>query len=118
MPYLYLLLRAEPLLPNITANDCYVVPLVSRTEVRLFYTFVRYRDVGWDKRERDSGYKWVTASFGIKDVKASSDVVAAVAERLWSFVREQLEQRFGVPDMPAVENEMSRANNGDGSVSS
>ena len=95
MPYLYLLLQAEPVFPNITANDCFVVPLVSKTEVRLFYTFCRYRDIGWDERERDSEFKWITRSFATKDSASLEESVSAIAAKLWEFIREQLHERFG-----------------------
>jgi len=97
MPYLYLLVQAEPLFPNITANDCFVVPIVFRTEMRLFYTFCRYRDVGWDKRERAPEFKWVTKTFPTKDSGSIGQAVTAIADKLWLFVREQLEQSFGPP---------------------
>ncbi|MHC4401221.1 MAG: caspase family protein [Planctomycetota bacterium] len=98
MPYLFLLLQAEPLFPNITASDCFVVPLVSKTEIRLFYTFCRYRDVGWDKRQRHSEFKWVTQSFPTKDSSSLGTAVSAIAVKLWDFVGEQLHDRFGPPD--------------------
>lgn len=114
MPYLYLLLQAEPVLPNITANDCFIVPIVSKTEIRLFYTFCRYRDIGWDKRERLREFKWVTESFATKDVTSVSAAVSAIADKLWSFVREQLEQRFGPPKSPDDDENESHGDSHDG----
>jgi len=97
MPYLYLLLEAEPAYRNISANDCFIVPIVSRTEIRLFYTVCRYRDIGWEKRERSREFKWVTEAFPTKEENSITTAVAAIADKLWVFVREQLEQRFGPP---------------------
>jgi uncharacterized caspase-like protein len=104
MPYLYLLLRATPLFPNISANDCYVVPIVSKTEIRLFYTFCRYRDTGWDRSERSREFNWVTEAFPTKDHSSISEAVTTIAAKLWLFVREQLEQRFGPPKLSDQDN--------------
>jgi hypothetical protein len=112
MPYLYLLLQAEPVFPNITANDCFVVPLVSKTEIRLFYTFCRYQDIGWDKCKRHSEFKWITQSFPTKDSSSIREAVSAIASKLWEFVREQLHEKFGPLDSTeSVTNETD--NNGE-----
>lgn len=98
MPYIYLLLQAEPLFPNITANDCFIVPLVSKTEIRLFYTFCRYQDIGWNERERNSEFKWITRSFETKDSTSWQEMISELATDLWEFISEQLHDRFGPLD--------------------
>lgn len=107
MPYLYLTIKAKPKYPNIPYIDCYIVPIVSRTDIRIFTALCRYRDIGWDKRVRDNDIKWATKSYPAVapdlTVLASQDI----SDQLWSFIREHVEQKFGISESAFEDNDNS-----------
>ncbi len=99
MPYLYLIVQAEPKFENLQFHECYIVPIISKTEIQLFTIFCRYFDTSWDNRELDGAPKWETWSCELKDEKKLRRQLEEVMGRFWNFVLNPLKQRY----LPAIE---------------
>jgi hypothetical protein len=96
MPFLDLVVQAIPQFPNLSACDCFVVPILSRTDLRLFYSYCRYRDVGWAKQKREGGAEWATLSCPIKDHSALKAIVENIRTAFWQFMLDPINNQFGI----------------------
>jgi len=94
LPFLFLLTHLEPLFPNLKAVDCFVVPLISKTELRLFYCYCSYRDTGWSKRQRDKDSQWATISALLCDEATIIAAANKIVDEFWNFVLTPLKSQF------------------------
>jgi hypothetical protein len=60
LPYSHVIIEIEPVFPNLHPAECLVVPILSRTHLRLFWTFNRYEYSGWETRVRVGKLEWAT----------------------------------------------------------
>ena len=51
---------ADSLFPNILSGKAFVVPLLSKTELRVFYSFVHYAENGWNEKTIKQEAKWLS----------------------------------------------------------
>lgn len=63
---------AEPNYPNISAGKVFIVPILSKTELRVFYSFVHMVDSGWSERVIKQEIKWLTKSVALKNLDYKS----------------------------------------------
>ncbi|MDS3861561.1 caspase family protein [Thermosynechococcaceae cyanobacterium BACA0444] len=94
LPYLYLYLEASPLYPNLAINDRNIVPLVSETEIRLFYTFSKYRKVSWQDVEQENDLEWLTESFPTRDLQAMEETVNLILGEFEDRIQSSLSKDF------------------------
>ena len=83
MPFLYIRLDAEPRFPNLSAHECYFVPVFSKTTLQLFTAFSRLRDVGWSRRENRGKVSWETRSCDLKDTEKVNEAITNVIRQFW-----------------------------------
>ncbi|WP_447472901.1 caspase family protein [Vibrio harveyi] len=57
---------ADSLFPNILSGKAFVVPLLSKTELRVFYSFVHYAENGWNEKTIKQEAKWLTKVVPLK----------------------------------------------------
>lgn len=99
MPYGYIRLRLSPTLPNVAPEECYIVPMVSRTHLRLFWAFSHFDYVDWDRAQRVGKLEWTTADAPLKDGEAIQALVDQIKDGLSEFVTEPLKAKWE-PDPP------------------
>jgi hypothetical protein len=99
MPFLYLEMHFVPRFPNLTMYKCFIVPVVSRTELRLFYCKLAYREAGWSKTQRDGEIKWATTCASIADKSNVSATISAIVREVRESILTQIRSRF----IPKVE---------------
>ncbi|HCE3405209.1 TPA: caspase family protein [Vibrio parahaemolyticus] len=76
---------AEPKFPNISAGKMFIVPLLSKTELRIFYSYVHLADNGWTDRAIKEKIKWLTKAVPLKNlnyISLSDDVMAGFSQHL------------------------------------
>lgn len=93
-PYDHLILRFDQKMPIVAPEACYVVPIVSRTLVRFFWSFSHFEYTDWESTRRTTSLQWVTDSFYMKDDVALKKVVGRITSDFLKFVREPLEQKW------------------------
>jgi hypothetical protein len=95
MSFNHLKLRLEPKYPNITPEECFVVPILSRTHVRLFWSFSHFEYVDWGSVRRIGGLDWSTDEAPLKDPTRVGELTSAIVAKFWSFVEEPLRAKWG-----------------------
>lgn len=100
MPFLYLIVRAEPKHENLDFHECYIVPIISKTEIQLFTNFCRYFNTSWDDREIEGSRSWETWACGLKHAERIEAKVTEIMSRFWRFVIEPLEKKYLGPTGP------------------
>jgi hypothetical protein len=93
-PYDHLIIRFDQKLPIVSPEACYIVPIVSRTLVRFFWSFSHFEYTDWESTRRISSLQWVTESFYMKDEAALKKVIGRITSDFLKFVREPLEQKW------------------------
>ncbi|WP_425446393.1 hypothetical protein [Dethiothermospora halolimnae] len=56
-------LRANPKFPSVCPYQCNVIFLISRYNLRLFYSFISFKEVSWDSYEPSYLSKWNSIEF-------------------------------------------------------
>jgi hypothetical protein len=95
MPYRHIRVRLDPLLSNLTPEECYILPIVSRTHLRLFWAFAHFAYLDWEKAERTGRLDWATAETRLKDRSGLEDLLASILMKFSEFVEEPLRVRLG-----------------------
>jgi hypothetical protein len=86
MPYKYIEILLKPRFPNLTPESCYIAPIISRTNIRLFSAFSHFEYVDWEKTQRTGNLEWTTAESPLKDQSFLSEIVSDIFERFIAFV--------------------------------
>ncbi|MEM6250865.1 caspase family protein [Shewanella vaxholmensis] len=76
---------AEPKFPNVSAGKMFIVPLLSKTELRIFYSYVHLTDNGWTGRTIKEKIKWLTKAMPLKNLNyilLSDDVMTGFSQHL------------------------------------
>ncbi|MGX7743295.1 caspase family protein [Rhodopseudomonas parapalustris] len=98
MPFHFLSIRLLPKLPNLAPEECYVVPLMSRSYLKLFWAFSYFEYVDWESAERVGELQWSTGDVLLKDVVGIQGLVAQICSAFVMFVEESLKARWLAED--------------------
>ncbi|EGS6501039.1 hypothetical protein CGI39_23330 [Vibrio parahaemolyticus] len=105
-------INAEPKFPNLNRAQAYIVPLMSKTELRIFYSFTHFTEIGWGEQARSGRLKWSTKSIELKRV-VGSELAFGVVESFVQFLLEPLIEKYEVKNSALVvessENEEPKA---------
>jgi len=88
-------LHATPKFSNIRAGHAFIVPFLSKTEIRIFYSFSHYSEQGWDEKILTQKHKWLTNSASLKDFSVSN-FVDTLIDGFGEFLLEPLNKQFEV----------------------
>jgi hypothetical protein len=112
MPFSYIRLRLEPHTPNLTPEECYLVPVVSRTHLRLFWAFSHFVYVDWNRTDLAGKLEWTFSEAALKDVSALDAMFASILTQFSRFVEEPLLAKWG--DVATTEKKTATNNNSEG----
>lgn len=105
LPYKALELIFETSTPNLTNYSFTILPLISRTQVIIFFTKMNYVRTGWDDQKRDdSSANWSYSTFEYNVADIEKYVESIVRDNFQNAIKEDLLQRFTPPD-EVVKNE-------------
>ena len=108
MPYRYLKVTLSPSLPNIAPEECLIVPIVSRTHLRIFWSFRHFEYVDWEKSKPIGTPKWATLEISLKDLGALERLIRDLSLKFEDFVETPLRARLNFSTEPAAENEVNK----------
>jgi hypothetical protein len=94
-PFKYLKVRLEPRMPNVTPEECYIAPIISRTHIRLFWGFSHFEYTDWDKARPIGKVEWITADSALRDKERVNNLVKSALEKFVAFVEEPLVAKWG-----------------------
>lgn len=97
MPFQHIKIKLCPKLPNVAPEECYLVALVSRTHLRLFWAFAHFEYLDWEKVRRIGTLEWSTNEVALKNSEAVKSLADQIQEGFIAFVEEPLELRLSVP---------------------
>ncbi|HDX8590384.1 TPA: caspase family protein [Aeromonas dhakensis] len=87
---------AEPIYPNVSAGMLFIVPLLSKTELRVFYSFVHMSDSGWTERVVKQKIKWLTKAVPLKMLNhksLSQDIMQGFEKYLLEAISKNFEMK-------------------------
>ena len=93
-PYIYVSVKAEPTLPNIQPAELFVVPVVSRTHLRLFWATAHYEYLDWTKRRQLGATSWSTDDAPLKDERLIEALVGAALASFVSSVEKPIRAKW------------------------
>lgn len=96
LPYPYLKITLKPKYPNISEYECFIAPVVSKTSIRLFFSFARYKDASWDERATDDQTRWETISIALEPQSLADNGARVILEKFWNYVIEPINTKFGL----------------------
>jgi len=94
MPTKLLKITINPKFPNIDAASAYIVPIISKTEMRVFFSFNFYDQQDWSGRKISDKVKWLTELVGIKDEEARLKIGQKIMADFSSFVYTPIAEKF------------------------
>lgn len=101
IPLNYLFVRLSPRYPSAAPAECYVVALLSRTHLRLFWGFSHFHYLDWERTVRIGTVDWSTEEVPLRDTKALDQAAERLCARFSDFVEGQLRAEYGVPAVAA-----------------
>lgn len=94
MPFNHICIKLAPKFPNIAPEHAYIVPMVSRTDLRVFSAFAHFEHYDWDKSRRVGKIEWTGREVTLKDYAKLSGVVDRIVEDFQNFVIEPLQTKW------------------------
>jgi hypothetical protein len=94
MPFNHVRSRLEPRYPNLTPEECFVVPILSRTDIRLFWAFSHFEYVDWGSARRIGRLQWSTDEAPLRDATRIGELTSTIVANFWSFVEEPLRAKW------------------------
>jgi hypothetical protein len=102
-PYQHINIQFSPTLPNITPEECLIVPILSRTHLRLFWAFSHFDYIGWNESRRVGTLEWSTADAPLKSTDQIRQITSEIEKRFSAFVEEPLRAKWEPVSEPTVE---------------
>lgn len=99
MPYNYISIKLIPALDNLTPEECFIVPMVSRTKLRLFWSFAHYEYIDWDRTKRVGKLEWLTDEAPLKEISTTQFMFSEITRQFVTFIEEPLKATWGM-DLP------------------
>jgi hypothetical protein len=112
MPFAALRLYLKPRTPNITPEECTIVVVLSRTHLRLFWSFYHFEYTDWDSASRVGKPEWATSEAPLKDKTAVENLLKSVLDKFSAFVEEPIKARW-LPAPPALPAGVPEADQGE-----
>jgi hypothetical protein len=88
-------LRAEPRYPNLNPATCFVVPVLSKTHIRLFWSFSFYEYIDWIQRKRFGKMEWITEEVPLRSDQQLLDVINSIGTKFFAFLEEPVKVKWG-----------------------
>lgn len=93
-----IILRLEPKFKSVTPQECYVLPLVSTTDMRLFWAFRQFHRSDWDTVVPVSGnLQWDTAETPLKDEVSIESLARQITSDFTAVAEKALASRWAEP---------------------
>ena len=94
MPVTLIKITAEPLFPNINPAVAYIVPILSKTKLAVFYSFNFYEQKGWNERTISDSVKWITSQFELTNQEMSEKLTQKILDEFSIFLYNPIAEKF------------------------
>jgi len=107
LPFSYMQLVASPKLPNLRAGVAFIVPLVSKTTLRIFLSYAFYEEHGWDEHKLGQEVKWSTFSTKLKDIEELKRQADLILKEFSDFLYSPIEEKYSLGGGPESDDSKS-----------
>ena len=103
LPVKLLKVNVDAKFPNIDSASIFIVPIISKTEMRIFFSFNFYEQKGWNEKNIEGSVKWLTEIVDIKDKVSHNNICSKIMDDFSEFVYEPIAEKFNLvkPDEEA-----------------
>jgi hypothetical protein len=103
LPVKLLRVLIETKFPNVDSASVFIVPVISKTEMRVFFSFNFYEQKDWTDKKSVGPVKWLTEKVDIKDTTSHLKLCSEIMEKFSTFVYTPIAEKFNLTD-PDEEN--------------
>lgn len=97
IPYNYVTIDFVPLFPNIKQYALLLTFVISKKDIKFFYTFTGYNETDWSRKEIISNFKWSSTDFLIKETEQIlefiSEKMLETESKLIEIIKEKFEDK-------------------------
>ncbi|MDF3821869.1 caspase family protein [Leptospira sp. 96542] len=88
-------IELSPLFPNLTKIDIYLVPFISKTQVKLFYSKIEYLEVNWDAYEPElDNVEWNYQVFDIKSELTDIMFIHQILDPMFQNIMDNMKKKY------------------------
>lgn len=102
LPVKLLKVTVEAKFPNIDSASLFIVPVISKIEIRVFFSFNFYEQKGWDDKEISGPVKWLTEKVDIKDTEGHFRLREKIMDDFSAFVYAPIAEKFDLIEVDEV----------------
>ena len=88
--------QASALYPNINSATVFVVPIVSKTHIKVFFSFSFYKTKAWSDQVLETSPKWLTETVGLKDTKGHTALSEKIMTEFSEFIYTPIAEKFNL----------------------
>lgn len=96
IPVKLLKITSDSKFPNIKSASAFIVPVISKTEMRVFFSYCFYDQKDWSEKKIDGSVKWLTKICDIKNEKIQSDIRKEIMDDFSSFIYTPIAEKFNL----------------------
>lgn len=93
-PYGHLVIELQPELKAVAPFHCIVAPLLSRTNIIVFWRFISFDYSDWDKPVQKGSSNWTRAESKLKDLDNIAGLVDDIQEGFQAFISKALLEKW------------------------
>jgi len=98
LPVKLLKVTAEAKYPNIESALAYVVPIISKTELRVFFSFNVYEPQGWSEKKIGNTVEWVTDLIELSHEHGHTELSQKIMMEYSKFIYTAVAGKFSLTD--------------------
>ena len=95
LPFAALATFAEPKLLNLLSSQLYIVPVVSMTHIRFFWSYVHLDHASWKERRFVNSFEWATDEELTKDADKIRALLTSITDGFETFIIAALKSKWG-----------------------
>ena len=96
LPYEELVIRLNPKIGVLSPEECGVLPIVSRTHIRLFWSFTHFEYTDWDVSVARTRTQWISDEAPLKDQSALDELAIRIKSAFAKNVDASLTAKWAV----------------------
>lgn len=97
-PYGHLVVELNPKMKALAPFKCVIAPVISRSDMTLFWRYLSYDYSDWNKTVQSAGSKWARAETKLRDEGFMKLIIDDIWTGFQSFVLNQLLERWPAPE--------------------
>ncbi|RJF36910.1 caspase family protein [Pseudoalteromonas gelatinilytica] len=109
IPVKLLKITSNSKFPNIKSASAFIVPIISKTEMRVFFSYCFYDQKDWNEKKIDGSVKWLTKIIDIKNERSHSDIRQEIMGDFSTFIYTPIAEKFNLIEVDS-ENDHDEGN--------